>query len=466
MWLNRWRPALNVLAFALLLVVLIDPWAVLAPGFWLSFGAVAVIFYVTSGRIVAPHWIVAWARVQWAVTLALVLALLAMFQQVSVISPVANAIAIPLVSLVVVPLTLVGMMLPFDLVLHLAHGVMAWCMVLLEWMSALPVAVWQQHAPPAWTVIAALIGAAIMLLPRGFPARWAGICGFFPLFLLAPRPPAPGELKLAVLDVGHGLAVVAQTSHHALLFDTGPAYGPNIDSGNRIIVPYLCAAGVPSLDTLIVSHDDVDHYGGASSVLQAMPVERLLTSMPDMDPLLLEAREAYRCFAGQGWEWDGVRFDMLHPSRASYDDLTLKDNNRGCVLKISTRAGAVLIPADIEARAEAQLLASDGAALRADVLIAPHHGSRTSSTPEFVRAVDPRVVIYPVGYRNRFGHPHVDVEERYLRNGSNIYRTDRDGALTLTFAAGKIAVSPYRADHRRYWQTPMIGDPVPDPDEY
>ena len=466
LWLNRLSSAPAVLSVALLVVVLIDPWAVLAAGFWLSFGAVGVILYVSVGRIGTTHWLVTWAQVQWAVTLALMPALLAMFQQVSIISPVANALAIPLVSLVVVPLTLVGMLLPFDWVLQLAHLLMAWCTLVLEWMSNLPAAVWQQHAPPGWTVVVAVTGAVILLLPRGFPLRWAGLAGFLPLFLAAPPPLAEGELQLTVLDVGHGLAVAARTSNHALLFDTGTAFGPQADAGNRMIVPYLRAAGVEALDVMIVSHDDVDHYGGASSVLQAMPVAQLLTSLPDLDPLRFEAEKTARCFAGQSWQWDGVRFDMLHPTRESYDDPSIKDNNRGCVLRIATRTGVALIPADIEARAEQQLLASSRDALRAQVLIAPHHGSLTSSTPAFVAAVDPRIVIYPVGYRNRFNHPHVDVEERYLRQGSHVYRTDRDGAVTLHFGAGDaIKVTPHRATYRRYWQTPMAGDAVPDPEE-
>ena len=466
LWMNRSGAPLPVLSIALLVVALIDPWAVLAPGFWLSFGAVGVIFYVSAGRIGTPHWLSAWARVQWAVTLALVPALLAMFQQVSVISPLANALAIPLVSLVVVPLTLLGMLLPVDAVLHLAHGVMALCGAALEWMSQLPAAVWQQHAPPPWSVALALAGAALLLLPRGFPLRWVGLGAFLPMFFVLPAPLAGGVLELTVLDVGHGLAVVARTRNHALLFDTGTQFGPQADSGNRVIVPFLRAAGVQALDTLIVSHDDVDHYGGASSVLQAMPVAQLLSSLPDMDPLPFEAASAARCFAGQSWTWDGVRFDMLHPSRESYAQAAIRDNNRGCVLRIVTATGAVLIPADIEARAEAALLAANPTALRAQVLVAPHHGSKTSSTPDFVRAVAPRIVIYPVGYRNRFGHPHVDVQARYLLQGSHVYRTDRDGALTLRLGErDAIAVTPFRATYRRYWQSALDGDPVPDQDE-
>lgn len=460
LWSGRMGPASTVLALALLAVTLLDPWAVLAPGFWLSFGAVAVIMFVTVGRVAQPHWLAAWARVQWAVTLGLIPLLLALFQQASVISPLANALAIPVVSLVVVPLTLGGMLLPFDFMLLLAHAIMAWCMVALDWMSALPDAVWQQHAPQAWTVMTAAAGAAWLLLPRGFPARWLGMSGFLPLLLVMPPAPQEGELELTVLDVGHGLSVVARTRNHALLYDTGPGFGPGADSGNRIIVPHLRAAGVRRLHGMVISHDDIDHTGGSASVLQALPVDRLFTSLPDMDPLVLETEGALRCYAGQAWEWDGVRFEMLHPSRTSYDESAWKDNDRSCVLKISTRAGRrVLLPADIERRAESLLLSTQAQALAADVLVAPHQGSKTSSTPAFVQAVNPAAVIFPVGYRNRFGHPHAEVLQRYRELGSRIYRTDRDGALILHFdAAGAMHIVPQRAIYRRYWQTPFFDD--------
>ena len=467
LWSGRLSSATVVLALALLVVVMLDPWAVLAPGFWLSFGAVAVILFVTAGRVMPPHWFKAWARVQWAVTLGLIPPLLAMFQQISIISPLANAIAIPVVSLAIVPLTLLGMLLPLDWVLLAAHELMAWCMALLDWMGAMPAAVWQQHAPPAWTVVVAGLGAAWLLLPRGFPARWVGVIGFLPVFLVLPPKTETGALKLTVLDVGQGLSVVAQTRNHALLYDAGPAFGPGADSGNRIIVPYLRAAGVRSLDDMIISHDNADHSGGAVSVLQALPVGTLFTSLPDMDPLPLEAEQSFRCYAGQDWEWDGIRFEMLHPSRTSYGRDRIRDNDRSCVLRITTRAGKILLPGDIQRKAEGDLLSSQRGTLHADVLVAPHHGSKTSSAAEFVREVAPRVVIFPVGYRNRFGHPHPEVIGRYGDAGSRIYRTDRDGALTVVFdAAGAIRVEPYRATYRRYWQTVMIDNPVADSDGF
>ena len=464
LWLERLHSVSTVLAAAVLVVLLIDPWAVLAPGFWLSFGAVAVILYVTTRRVSGPHWLPGWLKVQWAVTLGLVPPLIALFQQVSLVSPLANAIAIPVVSLVVVPVTLLGAILPFDLVLQLAALLMAVCGAMLEGLSTTPAAVWQQHAPPGWAVAAGVVGVSWILLPRGFPARWLGALLLAPLVLASGSRLAPGELRVTVLDVGHGLAVVALTRDHALVYDTGPAFGPGADSGNRVIVPFLRASGAKRLDGMIVSHDDIDHSGGAVSVLQGLPVAWLASSLPDLDPLPLEAEHAFRCVAGQRWEWDGVVFEMLHPDRASYDDARIRDNDRSCVLKITTPAGRVLLPADIEQRGEASLLARYGGALRAEVLVAPHQGSRSSSTAAFVNAVSPQAVIFPVGHRNRFGHPHGEVVARYRALDSRIYRTDRDGALTVTFSAsGAIRVEAYRARYRRYWQTPLVGEGSPGP---
>jgi competence protein ComEC len=425
---------------------------VISAGFWLSFGAVAVIILAGGGRIGRFSWLGAWARTQWAVTLALVPLLLAMFQQVSLVSPIANGIAIPLVSLVVVPLTLLAAVLPLDWLAHAAHAVMALCMSVLETLDRVPDAAWQQHAPPSWAVPLAMLGALWMLLPRGFPARWVGAGLMLPLFLWLPPRPSPGELWLTVLDVGQGLAVVARTQGHALLYDTGPAFSDQVSAGERIVVPYLRASGVRRLDGVIVSHDDLDHSGGALAVLQAMPVQWLSSPLSEVHPISEAAANRRRCSAGERWEWDGVAFEMLHPDAESYNDFDLKDNDRGCVLRIVSPYGAVLLPADIERRSEIGLLRHSPGRLSADVLIAPHHGSRTSSTPEFVRAVAPRLVVFAVGYRNRFGHPHPAVVRRYREQGSELVRTDMAGAVLVRMTSSGIETSGWRQLERRYWQ--------------
>ncbi|GIK24427.1 MAG: DNA internalization-related competence protein ComEC/Rec2 [Betaproteobacteria bacterium] len=448
LWLGRADSGSRVLALALLLVLLADPWAVLSAGFWLSFGAVALLFFVSSGRLAPRHWLAEWGRAQWAVTLGLLPALLALFQQFSLVSPIANAVAIPVVSFVVTPLALIAAVLPFDALLLLAHQILAGLMAFVEWLAGLPLAVWQQHAPPAWAVGLAALGCAWLLLPRGFPARGVGALLIFPLVLVEPARPAPGELRLTVLDVGQGLAVHAQTASHDLVYDTGPQFSPDANSGNRILLPYLRAAGVRRLDGLILTHEDKDHSGGALSLLDGLPVAWTSSSLPDDHPFR-EAPGHRPCIDGQAWEWDGVRFEMLHPEAAGYETKR-KSNDMSCVLKVSSAHGSALLTGDIETISEQALSKRLGERLRADVLLAPHHGSRTSSSPAFLAATGAKTVVFPVGYRNRFRHPNEAVWQRYEATGAQLLRTDRDGAVTIEFAVPR-RLTFERAARRRYW---------------
>ena len=450
LWLGRAAAGSRVLALALLLVLLADPWAVLSAGFWLSFGAVALLFYISAGRLAAGHWLAEWGRAHWAIAIGMLPALLALFQQFSLASPLANAVAIPLVSFVITPLALLAAALPFDALLLLAHQLLAWMMIFIEWLAELPLAVWQQQAPPAWAVLLAVLGCAWLLLPRGFPARWNGAVLMLPLLLVAPARPAPGELRLTVLDVGQGLAVHAQTTSHDLIYDTGPQFSPDANSGNRILLPYLRAAGVRRLDGLILTHEDKDHAGGALSLLDGLPVAWSASSMPEGHPFR-EAPGHRPCADGQAWEWDGVRFEMLHPQPADYDRPARKTNDMSCVLKVSAVQGSALLTGDIETISEQALSKRQGERLRADVLLAPHHGSRTSSSPEFIAAVGAKTVIFPVGYRNRFRHPNAEVERRYEASGAQLLRTDRDGAVTVDIGAVSQRLTFEREARRRYW---------------
>jgi len=301
-----------------------------------------------------------------------------------------------------------------------------------------------------WTVPLALAGIAWLLLPSGFPARALGALLMLPLFAASPPGPRSGELWITVLDVGQGLAVLARTERHALLYDTGPAFNAFSDSGSRVILPYLRGEGIDRLDALVVSHDDRDHSGGAGSVLEAIPVGILWSSLSP-DHALLEA-PAWRapCVAGRKWIWDGVSFEFLHPSGVSADR-TVRANNQSCVLRIEGAGGRVLLTGDIERAAERELLLRSSALLPADALLVPHHGSATSSTPEFVKQVAPRHAVFAVGHRNRFGHPREDVLARYREAGSELLRTDTGGAIQLRFATDNLRVDAERERARRYW---------------
>lgn len=442
----------QILAAALLAVLLLDPWAVLAPGFWLSFGAVALILYVTANRLGQAHWLMEYGRVQWAMTVGLTPVLLAVFQQVSLVSPLANAFAIPLVSFVVVPLTLLGATLPFDWIMQLAHQAMVWCMLPLAALSRLPDAVWVQHAPPSWSIALGMLGALWLLLPRGFPARWLGLIFMLPMFTQQPVPPAEGALRMAVFDVGQGLAVLVQTHRHTLLYDTGPDFPGPADSGNRILVPALRAQGIARLDQLILTHDDLDHTGGALSVMQSIPVAQLWSSLPDDSPILQQTAHSARCVDGQRWEWDGVQFEILHPAPQDYANHKIRNNDLGCVLRVHIAGHNLLLAADIERAAEAWLLHQHAHDLKSELLVVPHHGSKTSSTPEFIAAVQPHYAIFTVGYRNRFGHPKDEVVGRYRAAGSELLRSDEDGAIMIEMDAQGLHVERYRKTHARYWQ--------------
>lgn len=460
--LNRELAASRVLAIALLLVLLLDPWAVLAAGFWLSFAAVALLFYVGNHRLRPGHWLGEWGRAQWAITFGLLPVVLAMFGHFSLVSPLANALAIPLVSFVITPLALAGMLPLLSPLLEAADFFTTLLMRYIDWLAAWPLATWQQAIPPLWAVLAALAGGLWLLLPRGFPARWLGAFAFLPLLTYAPPRPVMGEANAIVFDVGQGLAVHVQTATHDLLFDAGPKFSSEADSGSRLILPYLLAIGVHRIDAFVISHADKDHEGGAESVLAALPVARMITSLPFTHPLSAWPVPQTPCQAGDEWRWDGVRFVVLHPQAGA---VATKTNAVACVLLVEAGDKRLLITSDIDAAQEQELVARfatgksalaarrDGldGMLRADVVTVPHHGSRTSSTTEFIRAVGAREAIFSVGYRNRYGHPKEDVVTRWQLSGARLSRTDRDGAISLRLGTGRLAIESAREAGRRYW---------------
>ena len=468
LWTHRLTSPSRVLCIALALVVALDPWATMGSGFWLSFAAVASIFYVTAGRLnlARPddsrwrrllHASRGAIRVQWAVTLALVPLTLLFFYQVSIVSPIANAIAIPLVSFVVTPLSLAGAVLPGFLgawLLHAAHGLIALLALWLQWLSASRIAVWTGAAPGTVAFVCASIGVVWWLAPRGLRHRWTGALWMVPLFAWPPDRPAVGDVRFTALDVGQGMSVLVETHGTDVLFDTGPVYAPDNDAGSRIVVPFLRVRGIARLDTLVVSHNDNDHSGGALSVLAGVDVALVRSSLALETPIVRAAPRHERCAPGQRWMVDDVRFELLAPPPEVYavtSGKAIKANARSCVLRVEAGGRVMLLTADIEKPQEAWLVDRQRDALACDAMLVPHHGSRTSSTDAFLDATHPTLAIVQAGYLNRFGHPRPDVIARYDARGITVLRNDRDGAITVSMTRGTMTVDRYRESHRRYW---------------
>jgi competence protein ComEC len=291
-----------------------------------------------------------------------------------------------------------------------------------------------------------------MLAPRGFPMRWLGSILLLPMFLVVPDRPAEGSARLVVFDVGQGLSLLVQTHGHAMLFDTGPDFSGEADSGNRILLPALRGMGIAQLDALVLSHGDSDHIGGTESILRGMPVVNVISSLPRTHPALQLAAHNDPCADGQSWDWDGVHFEMLHPDKSSATEALEHDNERSCVLRVSTGEHSVLLTGDIEKLTESRLLKLHAGDLPATLLVVAHHGSMSSSSQAFVKAVHPQYAVFTSGYLNRFGHPREEIQERYRAAGSELLRSDKDGAISIMMDAQKFQLERYRKTHARYWQ--------------
>jgi competence protein ComEC len=453
------------LALAAMVVTVLDPWAVLAPGFWLSFGAVAAIFLSVHGRPTRREssWRIQLreaARVQVVVTIALLPLTVVLFQQVSIVSPVANAIAIPVVSLLVTPLSLAAacfIALPEPLatlavpLLAFANALMELLGGLLQWSLQWRAASIALPAPPPWAAVVAVLGAGWLLAPPGWPMRWAGAVWLLPLFIWPAERPRSGELWVTALDVGQGAAVLVETHGYVLLFDSGPRYSPQADAGSRIVLPYLRKRGVERIDALVVSHLDSDHSGGAVSLLKALTVDAVWTSIDAGHPILANAHLVRRCLAGALLAGTPLEIRVLHPTAADYALPERNTNARSCVVEVRLGARRVLLTGDLPAAQELELIARTPE-LATTLMAAPHHGSRSSSTDPFVRATAPRWVVAQAGYRNRFGHPDAAVVARYRAVGADVVRTDFAGATQWRFAReGGESVRRERIDGAAYW---------------
>jgi len=452
----RW-PWPQVWLLTCAVVVAVDPWAMLQAGFWLSFVAVGVLFATDSEAVGADgNWargrLVKMLQEQWVITLALTPLTLLLFGQVSVVGLFANALAIPWVTLLVTPLAMVGTLAPvlWDLA-GWAVGVLS---EVLRWLSAWPWAVLSVAQAPVWAGAAGVLGGVLLAMRLPWSLRLCGLPLLMPVLLWQTELPPPAEFELLAADIGQGNAVLVRTAQHALLYDAGPRFSRESDAGHRVLVPLLRALGV-RLDRLVLSHRDSDHTGGAAAVLTMQPQADLLSSVED-DNALQQLRRAKRCEAGLKWQWDGVDFVVLHPQVADYGPVH-KTNAMSCVLRISTPRQVVLLAGDIEQAQELRLVqqwappregASSG--LRADVLLVPHHGSKTSSSAEFLDAVQPRIALVQAGYRNRFGHPVGPVLVRYAERGVNVLDTPHCGAMTWRSWQSAHVQCQRRLD-QRYW---------------
>lgn len=437
--LGFWWPLL----LALNGVLILEPLASLQPGFWLSFTAVAVLILAFGGRL--GPWGVwqAWTRPQWLIAIGLLPVLLVLGLPISVSAPLANLVAVPWISLVVLPLALLGTaMLPLPYLgeglLWLAGGALDALFLGLAWLAG-QVPAWIPADVPLGYWLISLMGAVLLLLPKGVPFRLLG----WPMLLLAvfpPREPVPhGRVEVVQLDVGQGQSLILRTRHHTLLYDAGLRSG-TVDLGARVVLPSLKKLGVESLDMMLLSHADADHAGGAAAVARGVPIKRVVGGETEGLPAFLGAQP---CISGEQWEWDGVSFELWLWSEA------INGNPKSCVLQVQANGERLLLTGDIDRAAERAFLDSP-LAVRTDWLQAPHHGSRSSSSWPFLRRLAPTSVLISRGRGNAFGHPHPQVVERYQTLGSQLYDSAEHGAVRLQLGA---FLPPIVArSQRRFWR--------------
>ena len=414
--------------FAFCVVVILDPLSFFSMSLWMSFGSVFWIAYVNSARLKSYKKLTAWWRLQCALFVGLVPLTLVAFNQISFIGIVANLIAVPWVSFLIVPLCLLAAIVSWlsktcaIFLFHVSGLLMTPLWHYLLFLSQQSWAVWAHVISQSWVIALGMIGALLLLLPRGFPGRYFGLFLWLPLFFHKPALPAKDELWLTVLDVGQGLSVLIQTQHHNLLYDAGPKSYFGFDAGESVVVPYVQYRGLSTVNTMMISHGDNDHIGGSYAVLRNMSVQEIITSVPDKF-----SRPAEACYRGQHWQWDGAEFDVLWP----LPNTPYQDNNSSCVLRITEGRMHLLLTGDIEAPTEQWLVANDPGSLAADILVAPHHGSITSSSQSFIDLIKPKVVIFATGFYNRYHFPSSVVVTRYTQLGTKSYNTATNGAVFI-----------------------------------
>ena len=453
-----------ILAAACFLVVVIDPLATLAPGFQLSFAAVLLLLWFARRQAFVPNHsriprlargTIQLAAVQVFLLFGLMPLTVTNFGRVSFVAPLVNFVAVPLFSVATVPLTLAGVMLdgPLAAAGDMALRASGASIELLRWLIERALVI--PNAAVSTTIIDGFGSLSLVtlvawtVLPKAWPGRHAALMAMLVLVSDRVEGPPAGCLDVRMLDVGQGLAVVLRTRQRTMLYDTGASYPGGSDMATRTILPYLSAQGVRKIDRLVVSHSDIDHSGGAAALVAGIAVERVLAGEPET----LTAGEVTACRRGQAWRWDGIAFRVLHPD----GNAMRPGNDASCVMLVEAGQARLLLTGDIESGVENALVAS-GVPGDIDAVVVPHHGSETSSSPAFVKAVSADVALVSAGYRNRWGLPQPAIEQRWLDSGATVLVTARDGAIgfRLCDRGGLVRLSRHRQQSRRLWHEPPV----------
>lgn len=445
--INPW----NILATALFLVLIITPMSVLSSGFWLSFLAVAWILYFLENRRGRGQKVRVAIKLQFVLAAGLLPVMLTDFGQLALIAPVTNLLAVPFASIFIVPsimLAMISLIFSEPLFLKILYFSDFQLMLLLKWIN-LTSGFFLASYPASISRELLLIlipGLLLIISPLGQITRVAGFFALMSLpFWKAERPDA-GELWMTVLDVGQGLSIVVQTQNHVLIYDAGPGFPSGYNTGDSVVLPFLAKSGIHRIDKLMISHSDTDHAGGAEAIFRAIHVDNVLAGEPEK----IRWAKSRHCHKNASWRWDQVAFRILSPTTQQ------PGNNGSCVLQITDLSGSsVLVPGDIEWPIEHYLVNKFSDNLDSDVLVAPHHGSKTSSRFTFLQHISPETVLIPAGYKNRYGFPHPLVVDKYRQLETDIFVTGIDGALFVKSrknAAG-YSIDTYRKTHKRYWQT-------------
>lgn len=443
----RRRPApAETAATALIGVIVFDPLAPMAPGFWLSFGAVAAILWIVCGRMGPARRLAELARLQFAIAVALTPLVVLLFGRTSLAGPIANMAAVPWVSVLVVPPVLAGttiaplLPVPGGWLLELADLAAAPLLWFLEHLAAHPWAQLHRPVPGPLALVLAVVGILIVLAPRGLPGKTAATICLLPL-VLAPAPrPEPGAVWLDVLDAGDGVATVVRTHSYTLVYGTGPRLSAALDGGSAVLIPFLRQAGSERIDDLVIAQDNARHAGGGPSLVEAFPPQRMFTP-PDWHAAGIDSRT---CRAGEDWIRDGVRLGFVHPR--PNDGRRLGGADLACALRIEAAGGSILLAPDLGRRAQ-WFMVTRNIGMAADVLV------RTPAGPgvgEFVDAVDPEWILHTGGA------PRTDTTlqaDRAPDAGPGRARGDCGGALHMRIlpAGGVQRPEAWREVQPRFW---------------